>query len=322
MVKFDDLIKQAQEKIEQIVDTAGIPKKDVMKQFNIVYNIGFIAAAETEELRQNWAVIKLSGDHFNRPKLEERDIVVLGFSGVTKFGANSDPFIDVFAYEVNTEKLISIRLDKDHLAIVDELTLGEYYPEIKIAVTDRGNFSIDERSKIPEPETYIGAGEDYPETLDELLTDVMGIKTLQMKDFGNANKLSKRTAPGKDGRNWVINTSWVCVRNCIIQNYRKHPVKGMDGVARYNLTVSDTTVPEDITTAKGVIIPKIMGVWADSRYAYPNFSMVNIWGTLEHRTWNEKDRDNPGKEIKRQNFQMNGYYIFPVGLGPSSEESN
>lgn len=320
MVSFSELTKSTQEQIDRIIKTTGLPKKDVMKQFNIVYNLDFIAVATTEAARQQWAAAKLSGDHFNRPKLEERDIVVVGFSGITKYGPQGEPFETVFAYDINAEKLIAIRLDKDNLSKVTELTLGEYYPEIHISVTDRGNMGIDDRTKIPEPQSYIGAGEGYPATLDELLTDTLGIKEIQMKDMGNLAKLSSRTTPNAKGDSYVIGTDWRCVRNCIIMQQRKSPVTGMDGVSRYNLTVTDTTVPDEQTTAQGIVIPKQMGVWAAERYAYPNFSMVNIWGPLEHRTWTEKDPDNPaGPELKRQGHQMTGAFVFCLGRGP--EES-
>ena len=320
MVNFSELTKATQEQIDRIVSTTGIPKKDVMKQFNIVYNLDFIAVADTEAARQVWAAAKLSGDHFNRPKLEERDIVVVGFSGITKYGPQGEPFETVFAYDVNADNLVAIRLDKDNLHKASELTLGEYYPSIHIAVTDRGNLGIDDRTKIPEPQSYIGAGEDYPATLDELLTDTLEIKQVQMKDMGNLTKLSKKTTPDAKGNAYVINTDWRCVRNCIIMGQRKSPIAGMDGKARYNLTVTDTTVPDAQTTAQGVVIPKQINVWSAERYAYPNFSMVNIWGPLEHRTWTEKDRENPtGPELKRQGHQMTGAYIFCKGRGP--EES-
>lgn len=325
-LKFDELPRVAQERINEIIKEYGITQEEVMEKYKEVYNLDFIAASPTEAFRHVWASQKLHSDFLIRPPLKKHNIVPVGVDGVNKFG-DAEPYQDFFAYNIDMDKLISMRADKKSLKLVKQLVLGEYYENFSASISDQGRFYIDDRVELPEPSPYIGieveeGEEEYPKSIDQLLSENLNIRQIQMKDFGNSELTSKRTNPrsGGDGKTYVISTDWVCVRNCIVISNRKFPVKGLDGVFKGQLTVTDNSVTQDITTDRGIIIPNRMPVWVAGRHLYPTSSVLNLWGTVEHRTFTQTDPNDRSKEIERQNFQMNAYYVFPLGVGPKEIE--
>jgi len=321
-LKFDDLPKLVQTRIEQIVEEKSLPREIVVERYITVYNLDFIANAPSKKFRHIWASQKLHSDFFSKPLLKKHNIVPIGVDGVKKF-PDQDPSLILFALDVDSGKRISITVDKKALLLIDDITLGEYYPDIDLAVTERGYFHLDDRTELPEPQPYMNVGEGYPESIDDLLTNPdfgLKIREIQMKDFGNAKLISKRIPTLDKSSTYADSMDWVCIRNCMVLSSRKINVKGMDGVFRGQLQVTDSSVAEEITTSKGIVIGNRMSVWVAPRHMYPDYSVLNLWGPVEHRTWQQKDPNDPSKKIDRQNFQMTAYYAFPLVEGPESDE--
>ncbi len=318
-VNFDDLTKFAQKIVETIVKKQSSPQKEVMVKYNEIYNMDFIASAPSDELRHKLASTKLHLDSFSRLPMEKHSIVPIGIGAITKFGAEAEPFQDVFCWHEATNKIVAVRFDKSDLQMVEQFTIGEYYEDVDIAVSEIGNYSIDDRCKLPQPEPLLGT-EENPESVDDLLTNYLNVRVIRMKDFGNSEVISKRTGANQDGRTFVINTDWVCVRNCMVQRIKKYKVDGVEGYNKGQLTVTDTSVDEPFTTPQGIVVSNTMQVWVDQRNIFPPYSYLNLWGTVEHRKWQAIDPNDRSKKIDRQNFQMNAHYIFPIKVGP--DEAN
>jgi hypothetical protein len=320
-LEFDELPRVVQERMIAIEKTIeGTTRQEIMQVYEDIFNLDFIVAAPTEERRHFYASQKLHADFLARPKLSTHSIVPCGKDGVTRYG-EAEPQQTFFAYHIGIAKLISIRADRKSIPLVNQLTIGECYEDINLVLTDAGNYLIDDRAKLPSPSAYLGAGEDYPESIDDLLTNYLNIRQLQMKDFGNLGLMSKRTQPNREGRTFAINTDWVCVRDCYVISNRKYPVKDMDGVFRGFLMVTDGSLNEEISTDRGITISPQMGVWVEQNSFYPASSLLDIWGTVEHRKWQQDDRNDPTKKIERQSFQMNAYYVFPKGIGPDEDKT-
>jgi len=322
-IDLQEIPKVAQQRIETIMNKLGMTEEEVMEKYETVFNLDFIVAAPTPEFRHIWASAKLHADFFSRPPVKGINIVPVGIEGINKFG-EADPHQNIFALNYDTDKLISIRADKKALPLVEEMTIGEYYGDMNLSASEQNpsNFFMDDRAELPEPAAYLGAGEEYPENIDDLLTRVLKVREIIMSDFGNPKLISKRAPSSSDGtKSYVNSLDWVCIRNCMVISNRKFAVKGMDGKSKGMLQVTDNTVVEDITMANGTIIPNRMSVWVAERHILPAYSICHLWGTVEHRKWKQKDPNDSSKMIERQNFQMNAHYVFPVAVGPA-EESN
>lgn len=318
-VEFDELPAIVKERITEIVNKLSIPQETVMQTFVKVCNIDFIARAPQDVLKYTWASLKLHTDYFSRPPIKERNFIPIGVDGIQKF-KGQEAQQTVFAYDLDTNKKISIKVDKKSFKTVKEMTIGEYYPETSLAVTDRGNFLLDDRTELPEPQPYFGIDDDYPTDMDNLLSETLEIRQIQMSDFGNS-KLISRVVPTFDKKGvYTDNLDWVCIRNCFVLQSSKIDVKEMNGVSRGKMSVSDGSVAEEFTTNKGIVVGNRMNVFVAPRHLYPENSVLHLWGSVKHSTWKQQDPNDASKEVDRQNFQMNAYYAFPVNEGP--EQAN